>query len=317
MDYYKNIPNKSILWGIPVSLLAVQYYLGSNKETVRTIEDAELEEIDDTELIDLENRIEEMSLENFSKTVNSLKEESERQKECKIFLNHNLPTIDKASIINDKVSSIYLEIENYLKKIKEFKPIFVNEEFKKNFPKHITINGNFTNIEYEKVYTSSELLRNKIFDYTLNINEKINLISWFKNKEEIDQIFKLFENQDVKNIFDIKNIFEAMNYSFKYIPQITKKNEILLSLENLVSNFMIYQSEVNITIGIIDYIVNSGMQENMNFIINNKNIKLLECNNIIKQNLNNIKLNIIKKIKDIIKFIDNIIWLDLNQLDKI
>ncbi|VVU94490.1 hypothetical protein CPAV1605_212 [seawater metagenome] len=326
MEYCKNVASKkNLMIGIPCSLVALQYYFnpykifikGDSKKSIDKILNNPENNNDLTlsnDLDELSKKIDIMSMETFNHTLSKIVKKKEVEK-LEIISTTPLPTYDKAQFINSQINELYFIIDDYLKEIKDYKLILGNEEFKNNnFPRHISINGKFTNVEYEKVYINSEVLRSQIFDLTESIKEDIFFVNWFKTKNEIDQFFKYLENKEIKTSLDIIQNMEKLNYSIKDLPTVNYQAKILLDLENVISKITSYFSEINVILGIVEYIVNSGLKENLTFKIKDNNIKLLECNKIIKESLESMKNNMVIKIKEIVNYLDDIIWFDQNQL---
>jgi hypothetical protein len=320
MEYYKNlISKKSIILGIPCSLVALQYYLSTNKNI--KLENIKLENINDTNYTDhnIDNKIreisdvvDEMCIEKFTETIHLL---NINKKQNKLFIKGDGPTIDKLNELHKNLNDIVLIMQNHVKNIRKKKNIIGDQELKiSNFPQHITINGKFTNVEYEKIYTNAELIKDQIYDNIEALKEEISWLHWFKDQDELDKIYlEIILNKDIQ----VSYVFESLGYNVKNLPTIEKQKKFLTKLENIIQSLLKYTSEINIIVGIIDYMVSNGLKTNITFFTKEGNTKLLDCNIFIKNNLNKMNHSIVEKIQEIESISNDILWLDFHKLNKV
>lgn len=292
MEY---LPSKqNMLLGIPISLVALRYLLYNKKSN-----DIESRDHNKEKIIDLDNKIKELELSEFNSLVDSIKIPTSNlsiinntQFLCKndmnIFKNY---IIDNLNFVNQALNELYKK-----------KNIILDKEIK-NLPKHISINGEFQELNYYKIYDNLELLK----DFIIDSNDSIVLI--FDSMQSLDE-------QNFNSLVDqwcnTKKI--VTNLDINTLPTLEFKDNILNKLKIILENHITYTNKINQILDLFDYIITNSLKKNLYLIDNDKCIELINFNISFKETLKIMNNNISSNIINIIEKLEQYDWIDNSKV---
>lgn len=201
------------------------------------------------------------------------------------------------SIPIDQTKDILLNnIKNIKKDNKEYtNKIIINRHILCNLEKAGIPNA-------EKIYTYTLLINDKLDCLLDLLIEHIKWIYWFKDENELKNIYKTIETMESNEKISLKSILIKLNYNPDEVANIDHKNEFIRLSNYFLDNFNKYYENQN------------KIFDNFQTKINTHNNDIEYLNKTIRLSVNEYYINInnsFQKLKDIINTLE---WVDYNLL---